>query len=327
MNTRQIIGGALGAVSVPGGSLCAVCGDSPFREGRSTKSVCGPAFVDYDLLQAAAPSVCEGCALMLGGKPSRENPPLRMGHFAVSGGKMERPDGERFVELLRDPPVDIQAMGWAISRQKHASLRCGPCSPGNLQIGCDHAAIEWIPGRDRPLLDAVSFLRRSATQAAIIEGAYAPHVITTLGPAEWLAAETVVRRYRPGLALEMVVALVRRPLLTPQEVNVAVPDEYRFAAEILYPLTQQSSNRRDDPIRFWSELLPRRLAAAASSSTVAEWLAYMLGAIHVEAFRPEVVEVLAQVDSLDGAAENRIMSVLRRDHRLVITYVRLIGQE
>ncbi len=325
--TRQHIGAALGATMHSGGSMCSVCGSSPFAAARATRDICGPNFVDYDLLACDSPDVCQGCALMLGGKPSKEDPPLRMGHFVVAGGKLERPDGERFVEILAKPPPDIEAMGWACSRQKHASLRCGPCSPDLLMVGCDHGTIEWRPDRDRRLLNAVSMLRRAATQAAITEGAYAPHVIQTLGPEAWQAAEAIVRDYRPGLTLDMAVALVRRPLLVPEEVTVSVPDEYRTAAEILYPITRQSADRRDDPIRFWSELLPRRLAAAASSASLVEWVAYLLEAIHVEAYRPEIVDVLRQIEGLDVDAKARILSVLRRDHRLVITYVRLLGEK
>ena len=319
---------SLGAVLGGSGSLCAVCGASPFPSDRTTKKMLGPGFVDYALLaDASAAYTCAGCAALLGGKPSKENPPLRMGHFVVAGGRLDRADGERIVEVLSNPPADIEAVGWAPSRKKHVALRCGLCSPAVLLVGCDHGTIQWETERDRRLLDAVSTLRRAARQDAIASGQYAPHTIQTLSPDVWQAAESVVAEYRPSLHLDLAVALVRRPLLTPEEVDVSVPDEYRTAAELLHPLTQQSADRRDDPIRFWSELLPRRLASAASSATLIEWLSYVVEAIHVEAFRSEVVGVLELVADMDVGEERSIMAVLRRDHRLIITYTRMVGEE
>lgn len=327
-NVKHSIGLALGAVPDGVGSRCAVCGDSPFSSERPSSDVFGPGFVDFDLLaDAAAEMTCAGCALMLGGKPSRENPPLRMGHFAVIAGVMERADGERMVEVLRGLE-GVEAVGWAVSRQKHASLRCGPCGAGVLLVGCDHGTIDWRPARDARLLDAVSALRAVFRAEDVAAGSYAPHQIQALGVDVWKAAEAVVSAYRPSLHLDMATALVRRPLVeTKEALNVAIPQEYRAAAELLAPLTQACALRTEDPIRFWSEILPRRLASAASAATITEWLSYLSEALRVQTFRPEVVGVLETVDGMSDTEAQAILGVLRRDHRLVITVVRMLKKE
>lgn len=328
MTVLASIGRALGAVANEG-CACAVCGPSAFDAVRRSKDVFGPAFVDYDLVaQASAESVCEGCAKILGGKPSRANPPLRMGHFVVAGGNLDRVDGATMVATLVAPPTDIEAVGWAQSRQKHASLRCGPCTPRRLLIGCDSGTIDWRPGRDAPLVDAVSTLRAAARQDDIITGAYPPHTIQKLGHATWSTAEAVVATYRPGLHLDLVVAMVRRPEVDPlTEEDIMVPEEYRDAAEILRPLCDESALRRDDPIRFWGELLPRRLASAASSASLVEWMGYMSEALQVATSRAEVVEALRDVADMEATAEALVLGVLRRDHRLLVSFVRIAQQE
>lgn len=315
MNPFAAIGHALGGVT--GACLCSVCGPSAFVVGRPSNEVFGPNFTDYDRVDAAIPDVCDGCARMLGGKPGSDPPPLRTASFAVVGGELRRLDIDAMAALLRGSEP-VEAMGWAISRQKHASLRCGPCSPGLLRIGCDSGTIEWRPEVDRALLDAVATLRTAAMREHILGGAYPPHVLLALGDA-WNAAESVVSRYRPSLHLDLACAVVRRPEITPESAPMTIPPEYEQAARLLDPLTRHSAARDKDPIRFWSELLPRRLDAASNSATVLEWTSYLVRALDVSSFHPDVVAVLSA--PCDDAA---VLSVLRRDHRLLIAFVRQI---
>lgn len=323
------IGRALGAVEDRGGSWCAVCGVSPFPSARPAAKVFGPNFVDFDLLAMAhAEDVCAGCAKALGGKPSRSNPPLRMGHFVVAGGVLDRADGAGLLACLRSPPADVEAVGWAISRQKHASLRCGPCTPDLMQIGCDHGTIDWRAARDVALLDAVEALRSHARQDDILTGDYPPHVIQKIGLSAWQAAEAVVSARRPSLHLDLAVALVRRPDIDrTEEVMSEIPESMRAAAELLDPLCMASAERDADAINFWHALLPRRLASAASSATLAEWLGYMVEALRVTVSRGEVVDVARRLDEMEPEEAASILSTLRRDHRLVITVTRMVGEE
>lgn len=327
--SMHAIGRALGAREDGVGSWCAVCGASPFPVGRPAASVFGPNFVDWGLLERAhEDNVCEGCAKALGGKPSRANPPLRMSHFVVVGGVLDRVDGAGLLACLRRPPSEVEAVGWAVSRQKHVSLRCGPCTPDLLRVGCDHGTITWRPARDVALLDAVETLRSHARQDDILTGHYPPHVIQKIGLSRWRTAEAVVSTRRPSLHLDLAVALVRRPEIDQtEEVMSEIPESMRAAAELLHPLCMASAARDEDAINFWHALLPRRLASAASSASLTEWLGYLVEALSVTASRPEVVEVVRRLDEMGPEEAAEILSILRRDHRLVITVTRLVGEK
>lgn len=312
------IGQALGAT--PGECECAVCGRSAFAPGRRARDVFGPAFTDYDLCASDAPDVCDGCARILGGKPGSDPPPLRMSSFAVVDGELERLGIDELCATLRGRP-GVQAVGWAVSRQKHASLRCGPCSPALYRIGCDHGTIDWRPHEDAPLLDAVAQLRQVARREQILSGEYPPHVIQALGRL-WAPAEDIVAGYRASLHLVLAVAIVRRPDITEESPAMQIPPEYEAAARLLLPLTQHSALRTEDPIRFWSSTLPRRLAAAATCGSVIEWISHLCESLRVATFHPDVVDLLSM--HIDDAA---VLAVLRRDHRLLITFTRALRAE
>ena len=207
MKPIHLVAEALG-IAASGPSACAVCDPSPFGVARPSKDVFGPAFVDYDLIHdSRIDDVCEGCAAVLGGKPSRENPPIRMGHVAVVNGVLERPDGARLLELIRNPE-GVEVLCWTATRQRHTILRAEPCT-GVLGIGTETGTLVW-ERHDVELLDAVSVLRQAASPDHIATGDYPAHIVERLG-AQWEPAEAVVSRYRPGLHLDLAVALVRRP--------------------------------------------------------------------------------------------------------------------
>lgn len=317
---RQQIGRALGAE--PGECVCALCGPSPFGVGRPAKAVMGPSFTDYDALLAPdSPVVCDGCNRMTAGRPGSDPPPLRMSSFAVVGGELLRLGMDEMRALLEGAYDAVEVVGWAISRQKHASLRCLPCSPSLYLIGCDDGVVEWRPAEDAPLLSAVETLRTVARREQVLSGAYPPHVIARLGQA-WGPAEEVVARYRPSLTLSLAVSMVRRPDLTEESPPMQIPPEYRDAASVLLPLALRSRLRTADPITFWSTTLPRRLAAARSCTSLMEWVGYLVDALRVDAYHPEVVAVLAlDVD------EDAVMGVVRKDHRLLITHTRALMAE
>jgi hypothetical protein len=148
-----------------------------------------------------------------------------------------------------------------------------------------------------------------------------------LGLQRWQQAEAVVARHRPSLHLDMAVALVRRPELTQENIMGEIPPAMRAAAELLHPLTQASAHRDDDAIAFWHHLLPRRLASAASSQTLAEWLSYMVEALSVTTAREPVMAVVRRLEGMSESEARSILDTLRRDHRLVITVTRLVAEE
>lgn len=317
---RRAVGAVLGGQA--GACDCQVCGPkSPFAASSATL---GPGFVDYDLVDASQTAICDGCRRLLAGKPGSDPPPLRTHHWAVVSDELSRLDAAQLVELLRAPPVGVQAVAWAKSRQKHAVLRCGTCSPMLLRIGSDDGTIEWRPATDAALLDAISELRRGATRDQILAGDYPPHVLERLGAA-WSDAEAVVARYRPSLQLDMAAALVPRPEITAttEVPPMLLPDEVQALSHLLYALTRHSAWRQRDAIRFWSELLPRRLEAASTSASLAEWVSYLLGALDVAASHPEVVEAIGA----DLGPDAELLPAIRRDHRLLVVATRQIYHE
>lgn len=324
---RHVLGAALGAVA-GGGSRCACCGASPYDFGRPTAEVLGPAFVDFDLLlDPDAPSTCEGCARMLGGRPGATPPPLRLGHFAVVDGALILPDGEQIVGWLRAPPAGLAVLGWTATRQRHASLRAGICSPPDeLLIGTESCLLPWWPAEHVQLLDAVSLLRRHARQADILSGEYPPHVVAALG-SRWEPAEAVVLRHRQTTRLEMVVALVRRPDLADEESDPMLGAPQRPAARLLLLLAQSSEARRDDPIRFWTDLLPRRLAASASRPTLLLAAGDLLRRLSCLPTSVEAVEAVREIEALSDLEAAQILRDWRERPALVLALTRIIRDE
>ena len=327
-SARHAIGAAKGAaLDASGGSSCAVCGVSPFGFGRSTKSVTGPLFVDYDLLfDPSLPDVCEGCALMLGGRPSKEDPPVRMGHFAVLDGVIERPDGARLVELLLDPPSGLSVIGWTKSRQRHASLRAGLCTPDLLRVGTESSAVEWVASEHAQLIRAVADLRVKATRDAVLSGAYPSHVVVALGDS-WARNEAVVAQHRPSTRLDLVVAITRRSEAALEAQPLPISEPIRLAAELVLDVSDTSNYRRDDPIRYWGTLLPRRLAAAASRATLTHALARLME--DVQPF-PTAEATVRAVDTVAGLDDEQSASVLvewRTRPAMVLAVMKIIREE
>lgn len=263
---------------------------------------------------------------MLGGKPNRENPPLRMGHFAVRGGVLERPDAERLLGLLRAPPPDIEAIGWTRTRQKHASLHAGECSSSRLVVGTESGPLVWRPSVDGRLLDAVSTLRRAARIDDIASGDYPPHVITRLG-ALWQPAESVVALYRPSLHLDLALHLVRRPTTDMEIPPMPHMPVHQTAAEILLRLSDGSSYRRSDPITYWSSLLIRRMAAATEQETLQGAVGILMEKLRMDPINSSVREAMVTVRSMPDEDADEVLAVLRTYPRQVVAICRILKDE
>lgn len=317
----QIIGRAKGAIIVPGGSLCAVCGPSPFGVGRPTKKVLGPLFTDYDALaDGSCPDVCEGCAAVLGGKPSKTDPPVRMGHIAVQRGVLLRPSGAELCALLREPD-GVEVIGWTRTRQKHVSLRCGPCSPGRLIVGTEGEPVEWIPSLHVAVLDAVAELREGATRAQILSGDYPPHVIDRIG-GRWSALESTLRPYRPSTLLEMVVGIVPKPETKREPEPMAIDPTLHRAATLLLEVALGSDDRISGPIRFWSDLLLRRLNAAAAKRDLIDAVGALMEGVQCSPLSPGGARAVILAD--EEPTPDLILRAWRETPRLVVTLARNI---
>lgn len=322
-HTRHLIGACYGPHAGP--SACAVCGPSPFAVGRPTADVLGPGFTDYDLLaDAATPTTCAGCAAMLGGKPGSVPMPLRMGHFAVVGGVLVRPSAAEVLALVYTPPPNIGAIAWTATRQRHASLRCGPCSSDHLAIGTESGTVAWDVAAGRALIDAVTVLRGAARQDHILTGQYPPHVILALG-ALWRPAEAVAGHYRPGPHLDIAVALARRPESTPMESPMPISDPHRRAAELVLAIGNASLERERDPIAFWATLYPRRLTAAAQRSSLMMMVEKLTQAVRC---KPSALgDVVVMLDTWTPEQGEEVLRLCREAPLLIIAFSRQISRE
>lgn len=327
MNTLHLIAVSRGVLPAQPGSTCVVCGPSPFASGREANDLLGPGFTDYDALHApGATHECVGCCSVLGGKPGSMPMPLRMGHFAVVGGAMLRPDGAELLALILDPPADLQAIAWTATRKRHASLRCGPCSPGLLMVGAETGTIAWDVEKGRVLCAAILALRSAARQEQVLTGQYPPHVILALGSA-WEPAEAIVARYRPSLALEMAVALVRRPE-SPTDTEIPpmpLAESERRAAELALSIGQASTLREADPIAFWATVFPRRVAAAGTRASLLDAAGWLAEKVRVN---PSTMgDALTLIESMDAKQSTETLSLWRDRSLLVVAFARQISRE
>lgn len=316
---RHAIGRALGAAEVSGGSVCACCGASPFGPARPAKDVMGPNFTDHDLMLACdAEDVCGGCAAMLGGKPSKENPPLRMASFYVpaSGGDVVRLGIDELRELLTRPADGV--LGWAVSRQKHASLRCGAPVGRDWLIGYDDGQIRWSP-HDAGLLSAVESARMSASREEILTGQYRPHAVQS-GGQRLIDAEAVICRYRGSPHLDLAVAVVRRPdpSIVEESAMPTLPRHER-AAEIVAELSARSQLRGRDGLAYWNDILPRRLAAAGTSRDLGAAVARLMRDLLVSVIGDEPARAVALVEALSLDEARDVLALWRDESRLVST--------
>lgn len=309
------------------GCDCVVCGASPYDVGRPAGGLLGPGFTDFDALRSPhSEHACEGCCSILGGKPGSVPMPLRMGHFAVVDGELLRPSGEELLALLVDPPAGLTVIAWTATRKRHASLRCGPCADGLLMVGAEQGTIAWDVAEGRALVHAATTLRQHARTEHVATGQYPPHVILALGAA-WEPAEAVVARYRPSLTLDMVVALVRRPdtLTTTEEASVPISEIHRRAGSLLLAIGRASADRDADAIAFWATLFPRRVAAAADRPTLIRAVGWLTQAVRCNP--SQLVEVVAEVESMTGAEADEILSVWREQTLLSIAFARQISRD
>jgi hypothetical protein len=314
---RHIIGAALGATRTDEGSRCACCGASPFGFGRAAKDVMGANFTDHDLFaDLDAPDVCEGCARMLGGRPGDDPPPLRTSSFIVRAGVMIQASIDDLRAALESDERGV--MGWAVSRQKHSSLRCGEAVGDDWLIGYDDGQIRWSPD-DRALLGAVEAARMSASREEILSGQYRPHAITS-GGARLIEAEAVICRYRGSPHLALAVGIIRRPdPSTVEESAMPTLPRHERAAEIVAELSARSELRGRDGLAFWNDILPRRLAAAGTARDIGAAVARLMRDLLVSVIGDEPARAVVLAEALTPDEARDVLALWRTDARLVST--------
>ena len=317
---RHVIGRALGAVPVDGGSSCACCGASPFGPARPAADVVAtPNFTDHDLMtDLDADDVCEGCARMMGGSPNKENPPLRMASFwcPADGSEVVRLGIDELRELLNRDADGV--LGWAVSRQKHASLRCGAPLGRDWLIGFDDGQIRWTAA-DRQLLVAVEHARMTASREEILTGQYRAHAMQA-GGARLLAAEGVIAHYRGSPHLSLAVAVVRRPdPSTVEESAMPTRPRHEAVAEIVAELSKRSQLRARDGLAFWHDILPRRLTMAGSSRDLPSALARLMRDLLVTPISDGANRAVELVEAMTADEAREALGLMRTDARVIVT--------
>lgn len=264
MNARTILALSRGVTPGATGCRCRVCGPSPFGAGGKL----GDNFTDFALLaDPSATDICTGCAALLAGRPGDDPPPLRTTSIRATVDRVEYLPRAGVWGSLLSPLAEPHVLSWAVGGQRHHWLRAGVSTAERLLIGTDEATVEYVPARDRWLLDAVHALLASPTGTApllsresIRTGHYHPAATVKYGVAEWSRIEGMVAAARPSPLLDMAVALspVSGPPPTAKEDEMVSPEDAR-AAELLAYIAHGSAVRSKDGMMFWSGFFRHRI--------------------------------------------------------------------
>lgn len=281
-NARTLLALARG-VSVGAGCRCRVCGPSPFDAGGKLAD----GFTDFPLL--ADPStvdVCAGCAALLAGRPGDTPPPLRTTSIRATDHGAEYLDRRGVWAALLAPLEEPHVLSWAVGGQRHHWLRAGVSTSERLLVGTDEGTVEYVPARDRWLLDAVHALLASPTGTApllsresIRTGIYHPAATVKYGVAEWTRIEEMVAAARPSPLLDMAVACapVSGPPATTRE-DEMISEEDARAAELLAYIAHGSAMRSKDGLLFWSGVFRHRIEQHRRKP-LADFVSRMLDAV------------------------------------------------
>lgn len=262
MHARQAIAAARG-IQPGGGCLCLCCGQSPYDVSSYTL---GQLFSDYDaLLNPDAAAICTGCAALLGGKPSKTNPPLRMTSILVTDAQLQIIDRAGMWAALESPP-DRCIISWATSKKRHHWLHAAWSDSAHMVVGSDDGPVIYTPATDRPVLDAVRDLRRGHNGKPIIRsesirlGSYSPAAVNRYGIARWAELETVITPYRGRRLLDLLCWCAPAGLPIVEEQTNMIDRLDQDAAELLAILIDASRLRREDGLSFWGGVFRHRLA-------------------------------------------------------------------
>lgn len=301
------------------GCTCIVCGESPFSVGRPADKLLGPNFTDYEILRAPeATDACEGCCSILGGKPSKTDPPVRMLQVvAVPGEPLRVIQRADFEALLRQPIRRDHVIIWNDSMKRHASLRAGISNPDELRIGGDDGQVVYRPDEHMPLLDAVKTLRGGFARREIASGEYAPKKVSAFGPRRWERLDAVVARHRPSYLLDFLIGTLAAPeTSTTSEDPEMISDTDRQAAALVRTIALHARVDIQWGV-FHSGFARKRLVAAATRPTLADVVERFASSL---ATSPAgMAQALEQLEKLTPEEAADILAALRARPAIITT--------
>ena len=295
--------GARTASASAAAAQCAICGPRPpFAAAGPCGHYLKTVEVD-DMPGPCAPDtpVCAGCAACAGGRPGDDPPPLRTRSLLVWECRaldyepcealqieyLGRPEMRRVLAGCGDWPEDARyVVSWAVSGQKQHWRHAGISGRRRLVIGSDAGPIVYFPAIHRAALGCVELLLEGGFgREEIRAGSYSAPKIARFGAWRWQLAESALARLRDGGSsgggaraaeslLDLLCWAARHPrdLAAGERIETdeekgredCMVEEYdRLAASLLADLARASALRARDGLRFWNEILLRRLRRCA----------------------------------------------------------------
>lgn len=317
-NVRRALAFAKG-VAANGPSDCACCGPgSPFASAGKTADVVGPNFVDFEAFaDASIDTVCEGCARLLGGKPSKTDPPLRMQSFALVRGQFRAIPRAEFWAILREGAA-VEALSWATSMQRHHWLQAGQCSFDPVEIGSDAGTIRFHRVDDKKLVLAIEELAQRCAKQTILDGNYSCAQIASIGP-RWADLEFVVQSYRGQPLLELLCwcAPVPEKREASQEKLIVIDPIDALASEILYLVAQGAGFRRRDGLLFWGSQFRQRLERC-KDRPLRDMISKLMESLEVSTLGETTEKLLALMSGLTSEQATDLERAFRARPQLLV---------
>lgn len=324
MSSLHMVARALGVDASDDGCECQLCGDSPFESAGLAASLYGSGFCDWDArARPVASELCAGCLAVMSGRPGREPPPLRTRSLAIVDGELRVL--RRHAELwpyLDAPHGAPHVVSWATSGKRHHALRAGVSTSERMLIGSDQHTIEYVPDRDRALLDAVLSMLASLTgkpqvsRAAILSGVYGAPAIERLGASRWARAESVISRHRGTPLLDLVVAAAPCLDRQPEEGDVIDPAD-EAAAALIGALARGSSMRVRDGKQFWGGVFAHRVQRF-SRLPLSQFVSRLVTELQVEPHSEAAQSALDQLARMDDERAENVERAVRERSGLVV---------
>lgn len=246
------------------GCRCAVCADSVFDAATKLPS----SFADYASLLAPETDIhCKGCEKVLSGRPGDDPPPLRTRSLIVAGGRLSIVDRPAMWAALTCPPPGMFVLSYAVSSRKHHMLHAGVSTASHMCIGSDSGTIDYVPARDKQLLDAVSELlsrsndKQSFPRRAIESGFYQQSSVMRFGAARHAVLETIVAMYRRArpLLLRLILWCCPSQEQPREEIEDVIDPVDAMAARLLGAIAYGSAYRVERGIEFWGGFFTHRV--------------------------------------------------------------------
>ena len=243
---------ASGVVPAPDGAGidCALCGPgSPYPQAKRVKDATAVEMLQE--LKSSSGWICAACYHCISGAPNKENPPLRARSIIYEEGQGIRHLAQsEWWDIIRAPRNCI--ISWAIGGKKHHILSAGWSTPDIWRAGTDDGIAEWRP--DAAVLAAIDGLRRRGiAKAAILSGIYGAKALAAHG-AVIDAAEPLLRPYRGGLPLDLMVfasPTYEKAAQTTEGSKAMISESETKALDLLARIAWGSEMRAQDGKIFW----------------------------------------------------------------------------